>query len=132
MITTNPEKFATWFNETYPGAHRRVSIEDITDMTAIGLIERYGYYSTSEDGETIRRILRYEELRNTRFAKIIRGEEPKAPRCRMCGEPLPLEPEGKVGRPKEYCPSCEELRNADRQYWFRRRRHRDKRWTATG
>jgi len=69
MFINSPEKFAAWFNQTYPGAYRSITAEDARDLTACGLICRYISYSKSKDGETIRGILRYEQMREIRSAK---------------------------------------------------------------
>jgi hypothetical protein len=66
VITSNPTKFAQWFNEKYTGAYRRINTSDVKDMTDCGLIHRHQYYSGSEDGETIRAVLQYEKLRENR------------------------------------------------------------------
>ena len=77
MFITCPNKFADWFNEKYPGISRRVTSEDINDMTDCRLIRRYGYYSESMDGETIRAVLLYEQMREkmsrTDEAKVVNG-----------------------------------------------------------
>ncbi|MFC1938452.1 hypothetical protein ACFLWH_02210, partial [Chloroflexota bacterium] len=61
MYSTNPKAFADWFNLKYPGAYRSITTNDIADMTTCGLIGRYRYYSPSQDGETIRAVLQYEQ-----------------------------------------------------------------------
>jgi hypothetical protein len=63
MFITSPDKFADWFNEKYPGLSRRINSEEINDMTDCGLKRRYGYYSESMDGETLRVVLLYEQMR---------------------------------------------------------------------
>ena len=65
-MITRPEAVVTYFNEKYPGAYRQITAEDVEDMTTSGLIGRYRYYSTSQDGETIRGLLQYEQLREKR------------------------------------------------------------------
>ncbi len=42
MITSSPKKFAEWFNQKYPGVHRRVRREDVRDLTVCGLIAGTG------------------------------------------------------------------------------------------
>ena len=90
-------------------------------MTECGLIKRYGYYIRS-DIETIRSILQYEKLRDKRPQKLLVNEIPEPPRCKSCGQTLPPQPEGKVGRPKEYCDGCEPARNKERYRKWRSRR----------
>jgi len=60
MEIISQEQFAGWFNEKYPGVHRRITTEDVIDMTVCGLIGRYRYYRLSQDGENVRGILAYE------------------------------------------------------------------------
>ena len=45
MITSNPKRFAQWFNGKYIGSHRQITAEDVRDMAVCGLIHRHGYYS---------------------------------------------------------------------------------------
>ena len=122
MFISSPEQFADWFNEKYPGAYRPVTTEDIQDMTNCGLIGRYRFYREPQDGEIVRGILQYEQLREKRSTeethKVDRLELSK---CKRCGQSLPLEPEDKTGRPKEYCPDCEPFRNRARVKDWRRR-----------
>ena len=103
-----------------PDIYRQVTIEDIRLMTSLSLIKRYKYYSR-QDLETVRAILQYEQLREKRIQKvktIIVNE----PRCKMCNMPLPVKPEDKKGRPKEYCASCESSRSRERNRKWRRKR----------
>ena len=93
MAITDPERFAEWFNMSYRGAYRRVSVEDIRDMTECGLICRSRCYSPSQDGETIHAVLRYEQMRQKRSAKLLNECEPEQPSCKMCSQPLSPEPE---------------------------------------
>ena len=113
MFITNPEAFAQWFNARYPGAYRKITGEDVRDLTICGLIHRYGHYSRIHDGETIRKILLYEQMRDSRLKK--EHELKSTLVCKMCGKPLIQKLEGKPGRPKEYCPDCESIRRGDRQ-----------------
>lgn len=122
MYITSPNKFASLFNEKYPGAYRRVTAEDVRDMATCGLIDRYGFYLRSEL-ETIRGILQYEHMRERRLTQEAHDKE-EPPKCKMCRHPLPQESEGKKGRPRDYCPSCDALRNKDRQKRLRRRRRK--------
>ena len=120
-MTSNPNRFAAWFNMTYQGAHRRITTEDVEDMTTCGLIGRYRYYSTSQDGGIIRGILQYEQMRETRSAQKATEDKLEPPKCKMCGKTLAPSPDHRSGRPKEYCSECERLRNRDRQKRLRRR-----------
>lgn len=95
--TTNPDKFAAWFNSVVPGAYRKVDARDVRDMTECGLIGRYGYYGRL-DLETAGAILQYEQMREKRSAKPLEEDEPKQPSCKMCGGPLPPQLEGREGR----------------------------------
>lgn len=120
-IITSPEKFAARFNALVPGAYRRITVQDIRDMTECGLIGQHRWYNRS-DLETVRRVLRYEELREKRIEKYEAKAISDVPRCKMCGEPLSHQPEGKKGRPKEYCASCEPSRVRLRHKKWRRKR----------
>jgi len=66
--------------------------------------------------------LRYEQLRDKRIEKSEAEVITDVPRCKRCGEPLSPEPEGKKGRPNEYCPSCESFRARERYGKWRRKR----------
>jgi hypothetical protein len=120
VVTCGPEEFAEWFNERYPGAYRHIVTEDIKDLTDRGLIHHRGYYGGSSDGETIRAILQYEQLREKPLTQ--QRIEKMRPCCRRCGKPLILTLQDKPGRPKEYCPVCEPFRNKERQKLLRYRR----------
>jgi hypothetical protein len=122
VITSNPTKFAQWFNEKYTGAYRRISTGDVKDLTECGLIQHRDYYSGSMDGETIRAILQYEKLREKRSTE--QNKDKDYPSCKRCGQPLPLNEEVKPGRHKEYCPECEPFRSKERQRHYRRRRRK--------
>ena len=121
-MTSNPNRFATSFNVTHPDACRRITIEDVEELKLCELIHRYGFYSTSQDGKTIMNILRYEQLREKRLEQEFSEDQPDLPKCKICGQPLPIEPEGKGGRPKEYCSRCEPFRSKERQKSRRQRR----------
>ncbi len=120
-LTGNTERFAAQFNAKLPGAYRQITVQDIKDMTECGLIKRYGYYSHS-DLETVRAILLYEQLLEKRLKKPLNEEKLILPRCKMCGEQLLVQLEGKKGRPREYCSECESLRRKDRYRKWRIRR----------
>ena len=59
------EDFVAWFNKTIPGACRSITTQDVRNMTTCGLIGRYGYY-IHLDIETVRAVLQYEQLRESR------------------------------------------------------------------
>lgn len=115
---SSPSKFAEWINSALPGMHRKVDAEDIRDMTECGLIGRYGrFYRT--DLEVVRGILQYEQLRyNRQQREEIRGSGGKI-HCRRCGVELPPQPDGKKGRPREFCTACQTHRARDRyNKWY--------------
>lgn len=121
QLITSPGKFAKYFNSKVPGAYRPITEKDIRLLTECGLIQRHGYYIRS-DLETVRAILQYEQLRERITKKPPMDETKEPPRCKLCGEPLPPEPEGKKGRPREYCAGCESKRARERNRRWRRRR----------
>ena len=125
-ITSNPNRFAAWFNEKYPGAYRQITTEDVENMSVCGLIGGYRYYSPPQDGEPIRGILQYEQLREKRPAEEASEDNKEPPSCKMCGQPLTPKHEGKSGRPKEYCSNCESSRNTERYRRWRKKRLRNK------
>lgn len=131
--TTNPEKFANCFNSVVPGAYRKITTQDIRDMTECGLIRCYGGYYSRVDLERVRGILQYEQMREKRSAKSPDNNKQEQPTCKMCGEPLPPKPADKAGRPKEYCSKCELLRVAERcRKWRKQRRAKQKTETGIG
>jgi hypothetical protein len=125
MFINSPEKFAVWFNEKYVGAHRRITTEDVRNMTTCGLIGRYRYYSPSQDGEIIRGILQYEQMRGKRSEQEPTEDVLNVPKCKLCRQSLPPEAESKTGRPREYCIACDSLRNRERQKQLRHRRRKN-------
>ena len=110
---TSPDKFATMFNSTVPETYRHITAQDIRDMTECGLIRRYGYYIRL-DLEMVMAILKYEKLREKRLQKPPVEDRLEPPRCKRCRQPLPPQPEGKIGRPREYCTDCEPARSKER------------------
>ena len=60
-------KFATRFNSLFPGAHRKITADDVREMAKCGLIGRHGYFEQL-DLHTINGILGYELLRAQRLA----------------------------------------------------------------
>ena len=129
---TSPEKFAAWFNDKVPGAYREVTRDDIRLLTECGVIKRYGYYGDT-DLQTVIGILNYEQLRDKRTQKEAQETIVEPPRCKLCGQPLPLQLEGKKGRPREYCQKCESLRATQRYHkWRARRKLKQKSLTEIG
>jgi len=122
VITASPNKFSIWFNEKYTGAYRRISTEDVKDMTDCGLIHLRGYYSGSQDGETIRAVLQYEQLRQKRIHEQAIEDKSEPLKCKRCGQPLPYQQEAKRGRRREYCQQCESSRAKERNRKWRRKR----------
>ena len=109
---TTPDRFADWFNAKAPGAYRQVTTEDIRDMTSCGLIGKYsGYFQL--DIETVRAVLQYEQLRQNRQTRADIRDSDGSIHCRRCGVVL-VRPEGKRGRPREYCVRCEASRVKER------------------
>jgi hypothetical protein len=123
QLITSPDKFADCFNAKVPGAYRQITAHDVKDLAACGLIGRYGYYGY-QDLHTIIGILKYEQLQQRRSKKPPQEALIEPPRCKGCGQPLPIEPEGKKGRPREYCSQCEPSRAKMRYRKWRRRRRR--------
>ncbi|MFC1982972.1 hypothetical protein ACFLV5_04250 [Chloroflexota bacterium] len=109
---------------TYPGAPRNITIGDVENLKECELIHRYGFYSTSQDGKTILGILKYEKMRERKSDQKSTGYKSRPPKCKMCGQSIPEEPEGKGGRPKEYCHQCSPLRGKERQKKLRQQ-HRN-------
>ena len=124
MFINDPETFVKWFNQKYPGTYRQITAEDVKQMTACGLICRYRSYSTSQDGEIIRGILQYEQMRETRSPQKATEDKLEPPKCKMCGKTLPPQSEVKKGRPRQYCPSCQSSRATERYRRWRKRKRR--------
>lgn len=123
QMITSPEKFANYFNSVVPGAYRQITTQDIQDMTECKLIRCYGGYYSRTDLERVRGILQYEQMREKRSANQNKEDEQELPSCRICGQPLPPKPEGRKGRPKEYCSNCESLRNKERYRRWRKKKN---------
>ena len=122
MFINSPKEFADWFNKKYPGAYRPITAVDVRNLTECGLIGRYRSYSPFQDGETIRGILQYEQLRQKESTQESTVDKLELPKCKMCDYILPPEPEDKKGRPREYCTSCESSRNRERYRKWRKRK----------
>jgi len=118
-LIVKPEDFVAWFNKAIPGAYRSIDVEDVRDMTTCGLIGRYGYY-IQLDIETVRAILQYEQLHQNRQKRDEIKDDDGGIHCRRCGVVL-AKPEGKKGRPREYCPACGSLRSTMRGRKWRRK-----------
>lgn len=126
QVITSPSKFASHFNAKVPGAYRHISVQDIQDMTECGLIKKHGYY-LSDDLHTVIGILNYEQLRDRRTQKEARVAIDEPSRCNLCGRPLPPGPEGKPGRPRQYCRRCESSRGSERyRKWHAKRKLKQK------
>jgi hypothetical protein len=67
-VMSDPVKFASRFNAAVPGSHRAVTPDDIRALAHCGLIGRHGFFDRT-DMETVRGILQYEKVRNTRFER---------------------------------------------------------------
>ena len=117
----SPDRFTTWFNSVVPGAYRRVTAQDIRDMTECGLIGRYGCYGRA-DLETVRAILLYEQMRQNREKRDEIRDTDGAIHCRRCGALLTIKPDGKRGRPSEYCLDCEPFRGRERNRKWRNKK----------
>lgn len=118
-LIIKPEDFVAWFNKAIPGAYRSIDVEDVRDMTTCGLIGKYGYYGNL-DLEMVRCILQYEQLRENRQKRDELRDSEGIMHCRRCGVAL-SKPDGKCGRPREYCPACESSRTTVRGRKWRRK-----------
>ena len=118
-LIVRPEEFAKWFTKAIPGAHRQITTQDVRDMTTCGLIGRYGYY-IHLDIETVRAILQYEKLRQNRQKRDELRDSEGIMHCRRCGVAL-SKPDGKCGRPREYCTDCESSRTTKRYQKWRKK-----------
>ena len=116
---TTPERFADYFNAKVPGAYRQITTEDVRDMTSCGLIGKYGEY-LKLDIETVRAVLQYEQLRNNRQKRADIKDSDGSIQCRNCGAAL-VRPDGRPGRPREYCAACEPSRGRERYRKWRSR-----------
>ena len=111
MRQTKPDKFAEWFNQVVPGAHRSITAQDVRDMIECGLIGKCVYFYRS-DLLTVIAVFLYEQLLEERKQMARLKNAPKT--CKRCNQPLLTQPDGKKRRPKEYCPDCEPYRVRDR------------------
>jgi hypothetical protein len=123
MFIRSADEFAVWFNMSYPGAPRKITAVDVEILKGYKLIHRHGFYLTSEDGKTVMGVLKYVQMMEQRPRQEA-CDKAEARKCRLCGHALPIEPEDKTGRPKEYCPDCESFRNKERKRKSRRQ-HRE-------
>jgi len=118
-LTASPEKFAAEVNAKLPGAHRQITVDDVRDMVICGLIGKYSCF-LDLDLETVRAILQYEQLRENHEKRNEIRDENGVIRCRRCGVLL-AKPEGKNGRPNEFCDKCQPLRGRERYRKWRRK-----------
>lgn len=118
-LITSPEKFAAEVNARLPGAHRQISTHDVRDMVTCGLIGRYGYF-INLDLETVRAIVKYEQLRENRQKREEIKDDDGVIHCRRSGVVL-TRPEGKRGRPNEFCDKYQPFRGRERQRKWRQR-----------
>ncbi len=118
-LIVRAEQFAEWFHRVVPGTYRQITIQDVEDMTQCGLIGRYDEY-IQLDIETVRAILQYEQLRENRQKRDELKDSEGIMHCRRCGVAL-SKPDGKCGRPREYCPDCESSRSTRRYQKWRRK-----------
>lgn len=117
QLTTRPDKFAAEVNAKLPGAHRQITVDDVRDMVACGLIGKFDCF-LDLDLETVRAILQYEQLRQNRQKRVEIRDSEGIIQCRRCGVVL-TKPDGKRGRPHEYCPGCELFRVRERNKKWR-------------
>jgi len=125
QFITSPDKFARAFNDKVAGAERRITADDVRLLTECGLIKKHGYY-LQDDLQTVIGILNYEQRRLKTMERQDEKTSLEPPRCKLCSEPLPPQPEGKVGRPREYCQQCEALRRRERYRKWKKRRANSK------
>ena len=119
QLTTRPDKFATEVNARLPGAYRQITVDDVRDMVACGLIGKFDCF-LDLDLETVRAILQYEQLRENHQKRDEIRDKNGSIYCRRCGVVL-TKPDGKRGRPREYCPDCESSRAIMRGRKWRRK-----------
>lgn len=119
QLITSPGKFADFFNAKVPGAYRQVTADDIRGLTSCGLIGKYGEY-LKLDIETVRAVLQYEQLRQSRQKRDEIKDSDGSIHCRSCGAVL-AKPESKRGRPREYCTDCESSRASARYQKWRKK-----------
>ena len=118
-LIVRAEQFAEWFHRVVPGAYREITTEDVEDMTQCELIGRHGEYLPL-DVETARCVLLYEQRRENRQRRDEIRDSEGIMHCRRCGVAL-SKPDGKCGRPREYCPDCESSRSTMRARKWRRK-----------
>jgi hypothetical protein len=132
ITTVDAANFAGTFNEKFPGVHRKVTIGDIMAMVSADLIGRYGRLLYYIDLKTVWNILRYERIRSLHpDPPPISEEEYEPPQCRLCGQTLPAQKEGKRGRPREYCDNCIIKRAIERKRQWRARKSKARRKSGT-
>ena len=112
QLTTRPDKFATEVNAKLPGAHRQITVDDVRDMVACGLIGKFDCF-LDLDLETVRAILQYEQLRENHQKRDEIRDDDGVIHCRRCGVVL-TKPDSRRGRPTEYCDECGPFRGRER------------------
>ena len=118
-LTTRPDRFADEVNANLLGAHRQITVVDVRDMVTCGLIGKFDCF-LNLDIETVRAVLQYELLCQNRQKRDEIKDSEGMMHCRGCGAALG-EPDGKRGRPKEYCDACESSRPTMRGRKWRRK-----------
>ena len=68
-LLVDAEKFAVKFNSLFQGAYRKITADDVREMTKCGLIGRHGYFEQM-DLHTVNGIIRCELLRDQRLNRI--------------------------------------------------------------
>jgi hypothetical protein len=121
MFITSSKAFAEWFNTKIPDAYREITTDDVRFMTECNLIGRHRFYGRL-DGETIRGVLQYEQLRQKRIQEQATEDESEQLKCKRCGQPLTYQHKAKKGRRREYCQQCESSRVKERYQKWRRKR----------
>lgn len=118
---TRPDKFADFFNAKVPGAYRQITVDDVRDMVDCGLIGKFDCF-LNLDIETVRAILQYEQLRQNRQKRDEIRDKNGSIHCRGCGVVL-AKPDGKRGRPREFCDKCQPFTGRDRYLKWRGKRN---------
>ena len=109
------EEFADQFAKLVPGIWRKLTIEDVNELTKLELIKRHRCY-TRDDIQTARSILTFILWCEGRVTT--EGEPTKPPTgprlCKKCHKKLKKRDLNSMGRPKIYCPNCYLNRRRDR------------------
>ncbi len=122
MIIDTTLEFTKWFNEKFSRVNRKITLDDVRLMTEGRLIGKYSYY-TKDDGETVRGILLYEQMRPRILEKVEMKPVNATRRCKKCGRLLPYLRRVRKGRHKEYCRRCNPVRLRERhRRWILKKR----------